>query len=1518
MKTILGLDLGPNSIGGCIIQVGEKAAAESPNLYKDGKIVWAGSRIIPTDTNLLTNFEKGEKLNSTSGTSASKTAAATRRQFRMARRIKQRYVLRRTRMIRAMKVLGWLDQNFPENFENYFNDHKPEDYRISYWLPVSPQTRFAALKQLGIRPKNHPAKLAVSEDWIVWYLRSKALKERITKFELARIIYMMNQRRGFRSSRKDLIAEGESSQRQWVERTHILSVEEDTTATVRKDKKKCFIITAKGLETGRDYSWTKNKSDAPDWAGKEYDLLFTEKLQPNGQWTLKTPESPKAESWTLQMVSLDNQIEKSGKHPGEFFFEKLKTDKNYRIRQQVVKRFRYKAELEDIFRKQAEFWGDDASQDNPNLKSTGKLEELALELYPRQTKEKLAKYQEILANDLHHLFSEDIIYYQRPLRSQKSLILGCRYEKNTFKKPEWTEARQVGRKVSPVSAPAFQEFRIWQQIHNLRVIKKVDVKPATATTASRVKTNVDYTDEVITPREKEELFRLFDGAAQVSEYAILDILGLKTSEFAVTLFAVQKAIKGNTTKAIVRKIAEASNDENLRQCCANEDQFSVLWHILYSIQDYREPEGNEPINSLYRDGVRTALRTAAEKKQLPSFSKATENVLASVVEFEEGYAAFSQRCLNRLLPLMRAGSLWDPGKIDKQTQERINTIVDGGWSALLDWSLLDSFTQKALKKLKFESIENFQGLSTHEATYVVYGRHSEKSGSKKYERPEEIDVLRLIPNGSLRQPLVEKVIRETLLVVRDLWVEYGRPDEIHIELAREMKNNSDKRSAISKSNSKNRDRREEARVILRELLKDPHAFEGSKPNPNSPVDIKRFELWRAQCEPTAREVERYSLWLEQKCFSPYTGRPIPLSKLFSGDYDIDHILPRALIKYDSPDNLVVAETYVNMVVKKAMLPVQFIETEGGRIHEGHRILTLEEYQTLVQRIFWGKKRQNLLSDSVPEDFLSRQLNETRYITKKVAELLGPVAVERIVFSTGGITSELKNEWSLTEVWKELLKGRFERLERLDENSRYVIEATSEPKRSLILQVENDPEFELKRIDHRHHALDALIIAATTGEHIRYLNTLSAADSNEEIRDIKRWLVKGKVRKFNLPWESFCLDAKRALENAVVTSKQAKSPVTKPRNKFVKWVEIKGKWTKTVVEQRGPKPDSGKHWLAVSGSLFKQPQGNVTLRKTKMIKNILQAFEIHLNYTQTQGASVASTTPYVVKPDIRALMDARIAQVGPDIDALKKNLKKVPLTDQAGEKVKEIEVAVFEEFASKRTGLEGLTRKQLDRMPYAESSPLRKLLDSHVSEYGESEKLAFGPEALDEFRRKYGTRKVTLKEASSAMKIGGSFMEADSMAYFVIRVNKETGSRTDEGFKMMSLSLAEVLLKKLNNEPIVVPDERYSTILLKTDDLVYLPPNDVVFPSTNPLEAHRIYRVSKFTGSVCYFLPHTVATPVVKYDSDRSFGEFASQNSLEKAVVFRKDDHEEEARQVKMHCLKLKVNRIGKLEFDLSK
>ena len=215
MKKILGLDIGTNSIGWAFI---ESNAYENPATL-DGKIIQLGSRIIPMDADAMNKFE--------SGTPESK--AAGRRQARGARRLNQRYKLRRTRLIEALKILEWIPDNFPINFK------KLDKHSINKYLPFSDELKKEAADFFGIADKKTTKgdDYEISEDWLIYFLKTKALHTQISLPELARILYHYNQRRGFKSSRKDAKIDEDVDKEakypiyeKWVEIVTVTSIKE--------------------------------------------------------------------------------------------------------------------------------------------------------------------------------------------------------------------------------------------------------------------------------------------------------------------------------------------------------------------------------------------------------------------------------------------------------------------------------------------------------------------------------------------------------------------------------------------------------------------------------------------------------------------------------------------------------------------------------------------------------------------------------------------------------------------------------------------------------------------------------------------------------------------------------------------------------------------------------------------------------------------------------------------------------------------------------------------------------------------------------------------------------------------------------------------------------------------------------------------------------------------------------------------------------------------------------------------
>lgn len=1617
-KKVLGLDIGTNSIGGALINL--------PENFEDygntGSIEWLGSRIIP-ETNYSKAFEVGQK-----SSPKNMTPAGTRRQARGSRRLKHRYKLRRTRLIKVFKALGWLDEDFPLEDSRKFKQNIIENgysLKISDYLPCSDETIKEFEKELDIEnKKSKNGKSIVPEDWIVYYLRKKALEKRITIHELTRIIYVANQRRGFKSSRKDLKDTNVLPYEEFIKRKEnkdfgengietqfvaITKIESVTFKEEKKDKKGNVVsnIYTIKAEDPRMQTWEESRKKEPDWAKegndndekiekKEFTFLVIQKVDKNGKLTQNKPQPATENDWALCTTALSEKIQEKNQHPGEYFFDELKIafkeKRNYKIRQCPVYRWRYQNELKAIWEKQCEL--------NPELKKINSdkatLTKLAEILYPTQAKNNMPKLAEFNSHDLLHIISNDIIYYQRELKSQKNSISECRYEKR-----KGIDGEIYGLKCIPRSSPLFQEFRIWQDIHNIKILKgeeKVDGK---------TKLDIDVSGSYINETVKAKLFDLFNSKASVDEAAILKliiqnneqndiVIGNKgdTHSHRINLFANRDALKGNETLTRYSNLFKKAGFDG-GSILSDKKTLMKLWHIDYSITSSEEEKSKK--------GISTALTNL-----LPNNSN-KDNVIElflKLSELNKEYGSYSACAIKKLLPVMRCGEYWNENDISdtvkqraEQIQERLESI---NHNIKRLHEIADDDVQKQVLKSFIGKEDLTKELNTYQAGYLIYNKHSEKDKTP-IKTVEEFStyIQKETPNNSLRNPVVEQVVRETMFLVCDVWKQYGEIDEIHIELGRDLKNNRSDREKISKSQKANFEEKQRIKKLLYELMNDgfdqfndqdelkPFEFKngifewktkierGKKfevnPNPESPIDIDRFRMWRGlskQSEfewnkkvkdekiPTEQEIKKYALWLSQNCRSPYTGKIIPLSKLFNiNQYEIEHIIPRAKMKNDGFNNLVIAEWGVNKA-KDKQLAANFIADSKGKCKYGnieYKLFTYEEYDAYCKDTFkfQKSKRKNLLATEVPEDFVERQLNDTRYIGRKLAELLAPVAKYEngIVFTGGSITSELKNNWGLNKIWKEIILPRFERLEEITgKKGKYIIHDKDEHGNPVVhLNVKENPKLELKRIDHRHHALDALIIAATTREHIRYLNTLSAADTNAEVIKYSLSLVKGKIREFKEPWENFTKDAKDKLNEIIVSFKTNNKIISQPQNRTAYLKTENGKVRKEYKEQKtNPK------WMAVRRSMFKEPLGVIWLKKIKDV-SVKDAFliEIERQLIDTDKEK-RKTASYIYDKYARQIIKTIIHQCNSNIDErkalikeiedyLSKNNKKVEsgkLNKKGKSQTKtvyllngieyeKIPVAYFVSYKTKRMALtkkEYIENLNVEKMkndfPYFSENEKRNnafnnLFLHHIKEYNNNPKEAFSIEGIEKLNKKALENPKIGKEIKSVTRLDGKvdledmfnkgFYETDkgAMAYFIMYENKKNKER--DGFE--SIAAHKAIEKIVKGEQIAEDKEGFEKIILSPGDLVYVPTKDENRDSidwnNSKYLLKRIYKVVSFSKKDLLCVKANIAEPIIPTNiKEKVKGEIDWHN---KSTTTMEGDV-----TIKDVCIKLKVDRLGKI------
>ena len=463
MKKILGLDLGTNSIGWAVVNADEKTREDGSTYLKPYGISAAGSRIIPMSADILGDFEKGN--------SVSQTAERTR--LRMARRLHERALLRRERLLRVLNLMGFLPKHFADKINRYGKFTDDSEPKLAWRKNADGKFEFifqeAFNEMLEDFKKNQPELVAdgnkIPYDWTIYYLRKKALSQRISKEELSWLLLQFNQKRGYYQLRGE---EEEESQNKQVEYIAQKVVKVESTDQKKGDDTWYKIHLENGMIC------PKASREPLDWVGKVKEFIVTTELENDGSYK-KTKDGeikrsfriPQENDWTLLKKKTEADIEASEKTVGSYIYDSLLNNPKQKIIGKLVRtveRKFYKDELTKILRKQVEFI--------PELQDENLYRKCIEELYPINE----AHRNNIAKPDFVNLFINDILFYQRPLKSKKSQIDNCSYESHVYiyrnQEKDIEEKRIVPIKCIAKSNPWFQEFRLWQFVQDLRIYQR--------------------------------------------------------------------------------------------------------------------------------------------------------------------------------------------------------------------------------------------------------------------------------------------------------------------------------------------------------------------------------------------------------------------------------------------------------------------------------------------------------------------------------------------------------------------------------------------------------------------------------------------------------------------------------------------------------------------------------------------------------------------------------------------------------------------------------------------------------------------------------------------------------------------------------------------------------------------------------------------------------------------------------------------------------------------------------------
>ena len=346
-----------------------------------------------------------------------------------------------------------------------------------------------------------------------------------------------------------------------------------------------------------------------------------------------------------------------------------------------------------------------------------------------------------------------------------------------------------------------------------------------------------------------------------------------------------------------------------------------------------------------------------------------------------------------------------------------------------------------------------QGLGYSEACAAVGYRHSNSPTSEEIAERTLLEKIPLLQRNELRQPLVEKILNQMINLVNALKAEYG-VDEVRVELARELKMSREERERMTRQNGQ----RKEANDKVAERIRQCGLY------------------------PTKPRIQKYMLWEEAGKVCLYCGRSIEEEQCLNGDdMEVEHIIPKSVLYDDSYGNKTCACHECNQT-KGNRTALEYIRAKGWETKYMERINDLLK----EKKISYSKhQRLRWLKEDIPSDFLERQLRLTQYISRQAMAILQQ-GIRRVSASEGGVTARLRSLWGYGKILHTLNLDRYDSMGETERVSREG-EATEE------LRIKDWS----KRMDHRHHAIDALVVACTRQSYIQRLNRLSSEFGRED-------------------------------------------------------------------------------------------------------------------------------------------------------------------------------------------------------------------------------------------------------------------------------------------------------------------------------------------------------------------------------------------------------------------------------------
>lgn len=379
--------------------------------------------------------------------------------------------------------------------------------------------------------------------------------------------------------------------------------------------------------------------------------------------------------------------------------------------------------------------------------------------------------------------------------------------------------------------------------------------------------------------------------------------------------------------------------------------------------------------------------------------------------------------------------LLETGKFDRLSKVK---HFEGGRAA---------YSIKALRVLT-EYMQRYN-CDEHEALKMCYPIEATSNGNQRLGRLPE--------HEKTGNAVVDVALKQLQHLVNDCIDNLGGPPtQIIVEMTRDIKNSIRSRNDMDKQNRRRADYRKRIGKEIEKL--------GGIP---TPTNILKYELWE-----------------EQETACPYCNNKITSHEVLDGSRtNFEHIIPRSKSRVGRKRSEITLAHRACNSLKGNRLPLLVFENEP------QRLLAIEEMAKRLEKKKLARKaqllrlddEQGLLDDESVSGFSDWQKNDSSWIAKSAAQWLSCLVEKpsHISITKGGLTAYLRKhlglETVIPQVRYESNLAVFTRSEgRLSEENFNKYKLFYEGHRWDGDQDDFPPEVE-KRIDHRHHLVDALVI-----------------------------------------------------------------------------------------------------------------------------------------------------------------------------------------------------------------------------------------------------------------------------------------------------------------------------------------------------------------------------------------------------------------------------------------------------------